>query len=106
MAQAITLVNDYTPIINLVLDSVSSQNSKRAYSKALVDFMGWYQSAGYTKLNKSVVQRYRSEVLEGSRLAPSTINLRLCALRKFAAEAQDNGKLPPTIALGISRLKA
>lgn len=102
---SIVKTTDYTPVINLVLDSVPSPHSRRAYERALVDFMAWYQSAGYNGLSKAVVQRYRVEVLESHNLAPSTINQRLCALRKLASEANDNGLIKNTVAAGISRVK-
>jgi site-specific recombinase XerC len=51
-----------------------------------------------------VVLRYRYE-LEGSRLAPATINLRLAAVRRLAYEASDNGLLNPDLAAGIRRVK-
>ena len=45
--------------------------------------------AGFTK---ATVQRYRLD-LEGRALAPSSINLRLVAIKKLAAEAADLGPL-------------
>jgi integrase len=43
--------------------------------------------------------------LQTQGLNPSTINLRLSAVRKLAAEAQDNGLLDGTLAHGIGRIK-
>jgi hypothetical protein len=40
------------------------------------------------------VQRYRAH-LEASGLAAATVNLRLSAVRRLAAEAADNGLLEP-----------
>lgn len=51
---------------------------------------------------KTVVLRYRLE-LEGRHLAPSTINLRLAAVRRLAYEAADI--LSPDLAAGIRRVK-
>ena len=48
--------------------------------------------------------RYRLE-LEGRRLAPATINLRLAAVRRLAYEAADTGLLSPELAAGIARVK-
>jgi integrase len=53
---------------------------------------------------KAVVQEYRV-VLERKGLAPSSINVCLAAIRKFALEACDNGLLAPEIASAISRVK-
>ena len=54
--------------------------------------------------NKTVVLRYRLE-LEGRRLSPATINLRLAAVRRLAYEAADIGLLSPELAAGIRRVK-
>jgi len=35
--------DDLARLKALVLDSVTSPNSRRAYEKALDDFLGWYQ---------------------------------------------------------------
>ena len=86
----------------LVLDSVRAQNSKRAYRRALSDFIAWSQAACLA-FNKAAVQRYRSE-LEQRGLGSSSINLRLSAIRKLAAEAADNGLLAPELAAGIARV--
>lgn len=48
--------------------------------------------------------RYRLE-LEGRHLAPSTINLRLAAVRRLAYEAADTGLLSPELAAGVRRVK-
>jgi len=50
------------------------------------------------------VLRYRLE-LESRRLSPSTINLRLAAVRPLAYEAADTGLLSPELAAGIRRVK-
>jgi integrase len=43
--------------------------------------------------------------LETKGLAPSSINVRLSAIRRLALEASDNGQLDPEIAVGIARAK-
>jgi hypothetical protein len=50
------------------------------------------------------VQAYRAELV-ASGLAPSTVNLRMTAIRRLAAEAADNGSLAPELASGIARVK-
>jgi integrase len=54
--------------------------------------------------NKTVVTRYRIS-LEQRHYAPSTINLRLAAVRRLAYEASDCGLLSPDLAAGIRRVK-
>jgi len=92
------------PIIQLVLDGLTSSHSKRAYEKAINDFLVWYQEQGKPGLNKATVQRYKV-VLQESGLAPSTINQRMSAIRKLAQEAADNGLVEQTLANGIARVK-
>lgn len=88
----------------LVLDSVASPHSRRAYGKALDDFLAWYAAEPRGAFSKALLQAYRSR-LEAQGLAPSTINVRLAALRKLAAEAADNGLLDPVLAAGISKVR-
>jgi site-specific recombinase XerD len=91
-------------IVNLVLDGLTSEHSKRAYGKALADFLAWHADQGRPSLSKALVQRYKV-VLEESGLSPSTVNLRLSAVRKLAAEAADNGRVDPALANGIKAVK-
>lgn len=89
----------------LVLDSVPSAHSRRAYDKALTDFMSWYQAeAAGEAFSKATVQRY-ARYLEARGLAGSTINVRLSAVRRLAAEAADNALLDSGLAAGIARVK-
>jgi integrase/recombinase XerD len=89
----------------LVLDSVNSPESKRAYSRSIDDFLKWFTAtkpaAGFTK---ATVQAYRAELVN-SGLAPSTVNLRITAIRRLAAEASDNQLLAPEVASAITRVK-
>jgi site-specific recombinase XerD len=91
------------PIKALVLDSVTSPHSRRAYDRALTDFMDWFLPQG-VPFNKAVVQAYARH-LEASGLSASTINVRLTAVRRLAAEAGDNGLLDAVLATGITRVK-
>jgi site-specific recombinase XerD len=95
---------DTSTLIQVVLDSVDSPETKRSYGRALRDFMAWYDSAGRPTLNKATVQRYAAELGENG-LSAGNINLRLSAIRKLAGEAADNGALPETIANGIKNVK-
>src|SRR4051794_38845151 len=107
MALEISILPDCRPafdrIESLVLDSVHSENSRRAYRRALIDFRDWFESNWTSGLCKAAVQQYRGD-LERRGLAPPTINLRLSAVRKLAMEAADNGLLPAEIAAGIARV--
>jgi integrase len=50
------------------------------------------------------VNAYKAQ-LEGAGRSASTINSRLCALRKLVWEAADNGLLPPDLAAAIARVR-
>jgi site-specific recombinase XerC len=54
--------------------------------------------------DRTVVLRYRF-FLDQKNLAPSTINVRLAAMRRLAYEASDTGLLSPELAAGIRRVK-
>ena len=91
-------------LIQAVTNSLTSPNSRRAYDKALRDFLAWLQAEGYSTFSKAAVNAYRAKLV-GDGLSPSTINLKLCAIRKLVTEASDNGLLDPILAAGISRVK-
>lgn len=90
--------------IGMVLDSLPSEHSRRAYERALVDFFLWHRGVGRPQLSKAIVQRYVAELRE-ARMAPSSVNQRLSAIRKLAAEAADNGALDPHVANGIRSVR-
>lgn len=81
-----------------------SENSRRAYERALIDFFLWNKGVGRPQLNKAVVQRYTA-VLRDAGMAASSINQRLSAIRKLALEASDNGALDTQVASGIRAVK-
>ena len=61
-------------ITDLVVNSVHSEHSRRAYRRAIEDFVAWYQAfPGRAPLSKVLVQHYRVALTEAN-LAPSTIN--------------------------------
>src|SRR5918911_4021749 len=90
--------------IEMVLDGLPSEHSRRAYERALTDFFHWHRGAGRPQLNKAVVQRYAAELREAG-MSASSVNQRLSAIRKLAAEAADNGALDPQVANGIRAVK-
>jgi site-specific recombinase XerD len=89
----------------LVLDSVTSPESKRAYERAITDFLNWGSTtAPGTGFTKATVQAYKAHLSALGR-SSSTINVRMSAIRRLAAEAADNKKLDPILASGIGRVK-
>jgi len=105
MSNELAIINkaDVRPIVNLVLDGLTSEHSKRSYERALADFLTWHQEQGRPALSKALVLAYKSK-LEADGLSPATVNLRLSAIRKLAVEAADNGLLDPVLAQGIARV--
>lgn len=91
------------PIVQIVLDGLTSPHSKRSYERALRTFLDWYDLQGRPGLTKATVQAYKTK-LQGDGLAPSTVNQRLSAVKKLATEAADNGLLTEQHANGIGRV--
>ena len=80
--------------VNSVLDSVSSEHTRRAYRRALVDYLAWRAADPARRiLNKANVQAYRRD-MEREDMGSATINLRLSAIRKLAREIADNATDP------------
>lgn len=92
--QTAIIPQDAAAVIELVTNGLTSEHSKRAYRRALVDFLSW---RGNRPMNKALVNEYR-QTLTGSAAA---VNLRMSAIRKLAAEAADNGLLDQQTANGI-----
>ena len=91
-------------IIQLVVDSVDSAHTKRAYRRAVGDFVDWFTSQGTHHLNKAIVQRYKAELV-ASGMGASSINQRLSAIRKLVKEAADNGALDWQFATTVTSVK-
>lgn len=101
MSTETTLISyaDNRAPIELVTNSLTSEHSKRAYSKALIDFLGWMQ-ANQKPFTKATIQEYKQS-LTGS---PASINLKMSAIRKLATEAADNGLIDQQIANSVNRV--
>ena len=90
-------------IASMVLDTVSDR-SKRDYGRALNDFMVWYAATGQAGLNKATVNAHVT-YLKAQGVTASSINQRLAAIRKLAAEAADNSMIDESAAQAISRVE-
>lgn len=99
---ALATVNHIQPIIELVTNAVTSDHTRRAYGRALTDFMNWYHDAGQSGLSKATVQAHVTH-LRSNGTSASSINQRLTAIRKLALEAADNGLIDHATAQAISR---
>src|SRR5277367_5461334 len=78
--------------------SVPSSNSRRNYAKALDDLFAL--SAG-RPLTRALFMEYRASM---EALAPSTVNVRLSAVRKLVAEARQNGMIGVEDAASLSEV--
>lgn len=96
--------NEMDGVINAVLDTVNSPESKRAYKRALKDFIEWYTYNQPGPISKAAVNSYKAN-LTAEGLSASNINQRLSAIRRLAVEAGDNGALDPNTAAAIGRVK-
>jgi site-specific recombinase XerD len=90
---------------NLVLDSLTSPESKRAYGRAITEFLAWFHSERpATGFTKATVQNYKARLAEKG-LSASAINVKMTAIRRLAAEAADNNLMAPELTAGIGRVK-
>jgi integrase len=71
----------------MVLDSVLSIHSKRNYAKALDDLFFFCASR---PLSRALLMEYRTTI---DHLSPSTVNVRLSAIRKLIGEAKRAGMI-------------
>ena len=91
-------------IIEMVIDGLPSDNSRRAYRRALEEFFLWHGEQNRPELNKALINRY-VKALRESGSSSSSINQKLSAIRKLASEAEDNAWIDSKIANGIRAVK-
>lgn len=82
----------------MVLDSLGSPHSRRNYGKAL-DLL--FAFAGGRPLTRAMLLEYRTSMED---LAPSTVNVRLAAVRKMVTEAKRNGLLSSEEAANLTEI--
>src|SRR3979409_2703847 len=70
---------------NAVLHSLGAASSQESYGHAIDEFIEWYCSEPRLAFNRTVVLRCRFYLGEKN-LAPTTINVRLTAVRRLAYE--------------------
>jgi site-specific recombinase XerD len=104
-------------MIALAVNAVTSENSRRNYELALRNFLEWatYEDDGgechIRDLNKALINEYKAHLQAttsprtGKPLSPSTINLKLSAIRKLVHEAADNDLIEQVHANGIAAVK-
>jgi site-specific recombinase XerD len=97
--------NKYRSIIELVIDGLPSENSRRAYERHLEELFAWHHDQGQPELNKALINNYLRHLREERKLSSANINQKLSAIRKLASEAEDNNLLEYRIANGIRAIK-
>ena len=91
-------------LIALVLDSVTSEHSRRSHRTGLLRFFSWVRTLdGPPTFTKALAGQYRSHLLEQG-LSSASINLRLSPIRRLAREMADNQLLDPAVAAAIERV--
>jgi len=96
--------DNWRKLKRLVLDSVSSTHTRSTYNMALDEFATWYRLEPRPGFSRATVNAWRVS-LEVRKLGSSSINVRLCAVRKLALEAAQNGLLDDGLAIGILSVK-
>jgi integrase len=87
----------------LVLDAVTSPETRRAYARSLDGFFAWRAQQDNPSFTRASLQAYRQSLITKG-LAASSINQALAALRKLAFEAAANGLLDHGTAAGIAQV--
>lgn len=98
-----TTVPSIERIVDMAVNGLDSEHSKRAYRRALADFLEWYAEHG-GGLSKATVNDYRAWMVKVG-VPESSINLRLTAIRRLAREAADNNLIDDATARSIERVK-
>jgi integrase len=78
-------------LCQMVLKAVASPHTRRNYGKALDEVFALSELRNQP-LSRDLLMEYRSQMIE-RKLSPSTINVRLAAVRKLIGEARRNGIL-------------
>jgi site-specific recombinase XerD len=86
-----------------VINDAQSPQTKRAYTRALSDFLTWrlFNSAEFSR---AAVLAYKAQLIAEGKGAIN-VNQRLTAIRRLAQEAADNGQLDPATSGAIQRVK-
>jgi integrase len=103
-AKTILRLPDLEQSKNAVLNSLAAASSQESYGHAIDVFICWHCSEPRLTFNRSVVLRYRFFLAQKNH-APSTIHVRLAAIRRLALEEADTGLLSPQLAAGIGPVK-
>ena len=88
--------------VSMVINGLPSAASRRNYSMAARDFLGWYAERSRMGLNKATVQAYLAHL---QATGTKSVNARLVAVRRLARELSDNQVIPEQVAAAIGRVE-
>ena len=94
----------WAPAVRAVLESVGSTITKAMYRKAIKDFLLWLEQQSSPTFTGAAVQSHLV-YLESVGYAAATLNQRLSAIRKLAAEAANSDLLPLDQAVQVCRIR-
>lgn len=97
-----TALTTHEPLIALVANTLTSPNSRTAYTQALRGFFR-FCSTGALAFDRRTVMAYRSSLIDAGKRS-STVNVALSAIRKLANEAAESGYLDPATATAIENV--
>lgn len=103
MTQALVHPDPIAAVIPLVTDSVQSPHTRRAYARAIQEYLHWHRQGDWPRLSRASVLAYRTHL--AATVGNASSNLALCALRCLAREAAANGYLDDATALGIQAVR-
>lgn len=99
--QALTTLPSSQVLAMLVVNSVHSPHSRRAYSRCLCEFLEWAKGR---PLSRETVKEYRTYLEEQGR-GSSTVNQTLAAIRAFARESAQAGLIDQQVSDSIASVE-
>jgi len=100
MQALIPLPSTLEVLVDIVTNTLQSQNSRKAYERALRGFLA-FAATRANRFDRALVQEYKSLLVQGGKKC-STVNQALSAVRRLAQEAAEMDLLDQSTARGIS----
>lgn len=93
---------DLSALVQVVLDTLPSPHSRRAYGVQLREYLQWTRTST-TPPGRRSVQEYLAHLTEAQK-RPSTVNLALSAIKKLYSEAAEHGWVDDGMAAAVDRI--
>ncbi len=87
--EAAAVPSRFDALRSIVLDTITSENSKRNYALAMDELSAFCQER-HQSVSRTVILAFRAAMLDRD-LSPSTINVKMSAVRKLVTEAKRAG---------------